>query len=291
MNGLAAAHGLDLSRVTARRSSPRTHCAASTGCGTSSTSTTTCASRRLLFDGVLEPVDGDARPGPFAGRSRARAEARRGAAVGGVKLARQPPRRPHAAAPGRADRGLGAGARARGLPRALQGLVRRQVDVDAARADPAAHRGRRCGRLLREGGAHRAAGRLGALRARRPRRDRHARAGRAQAARRLQGGALQPRDGAAAARARARSASSARSASPPRSSSASDERRGAGAPEPARASAARGDDTADGRPLSPTTTCSARSRTGTRSRVASSSTGCERVPPIRFFDAGGGRAR
>ena len=69
-------------RRTARPSSRRTRSAASTGCGISSTSTTTCGSSAMLFDGVLEPVDGALGPtarGPGNGLELKRA----GGASGG----------------------------------------------------------------------------------------------------------------------------------------------------------------------------------------------------------------
>ena len=223
-NGLAVAHGLDLSgtlrtpargaRVLRRRPAapprvlprPRAH--------------RVDALRRRARAGRRR-----ARPGPLAAGPRSRVEARRGAAVGRVigRLLENIAAGPRAEAAGRDDRDVRARPRARDLLRALQGLVRRQVDVDAARADAAADGCRRRRVRLREGGANGAARRLRAVLPGRPRRDRHAHPGRAQAPRRLQGSPLQPDHGAAAARARARSAWSAGSGSPRRSSSANDE--------------------------------------------------------------------
>ena len=233
VNGLAAAHGLDLSG----------HCApqlsAHALCGVDRLRHLEyfhdhVRIESMLFDGVLEPVDGALVPDrsrPGHGLELKRAEAR---AVGGmIGRCSRTSARAACRSCSRATTALSAPALgARDLLRALQGLVRRQVDVDAARPDAAADRRRRRRRRLRAGGAHRPARRLGALLPRRPRRDRHAHPGRPQAPGRLQGGALQPRHGPAAPRARARSASSARSASPPRSSSASDECRGQAHPIP-----------------------------------------------------------
>ena len=68
----------------------------------------------------------------------------------------------------------------RDLPRALQGLVRRQVDVDADRADPAADRAGVAGVFSERAARTALPARLGALLPRRPDRGRHARAGRAR---------------------------------------------------------------------------------------------------------------
>ena len=92
---------------------------------------------------------------PLAAGPRPRAEAGGGRAV--VRLIREgreePPQGAGAEAAGGLDRVQRAAARVRDLPRALQGLLRRQVDVDADLAHAAADRGGCRGRGLREGGA------------------------------------------------------------------------------------------------------------------------------------------
>src|SRR5256714_515376 len=121
-----------------------------------------------------EPVSSDDLEGLALLREQAPAGLEIAAGEGGLKPTRAPRvrgavggARAHAARLDGAERGR---PRSRDLPRALQGLVRRQVDVDADRAHPAADGGRRRGRGVRAGGEDVAAGGLRPLR--RGRRDR-----------------------------------------------------------------------------------------------------------------------
>ena len=210
--------------------------------------------------------------------------------MGGViaRLLAQHPRRTDAEAARGDDGALRAGARPRDLLRALQGLVRRQVDVDAARPDAAADRGRRRRLREREGGAHRAARAVSALYfldglvgivthvqgvRKRPGGFREAHYNLVMGPPLLAPGLALPRR-----RARARRGDrQARAVMP---------RRRPSAPEPARsAAAAQGHDAADGRPLSRLRRALADAdhwdevtRRVVLDRV-------ENVPPIRFFTA------
>src|SRR3954449_12288685 len=180
-------------------------------CATSSTSTTTCASSACSSTGSLRSDRGACCSRRPTGRASASSSSTRTPSGGGHERAPRWTRRAL-----RAQRADGAAAEdalgrdggerraidVRDLPRALQGLVRRQVGVGAGRARARCRGGRRGRRRLRARGADVAAADVGALRRVRPARDGPARARRAAQAGRLRRADVQPRHGSAAARAR-----------------------------------------------------------------------------------------
>src|SRR4051794_8650893 len=209
----------------------------------------------------------------------------------------QRPLRAHAEGAVGRHRGEHRAAHLRDLPRALQGLVRRQVGVGADRARAGGRRGGRGGRRVRARGADVAAADLRPLRRLRPDRDRAPCARRPAPAGRLPRADVQPGDGAAAARARIARADR-RNGNPRRDlapRAMSDEPRGPHAPpsEPGDRPASpppglprhRRGAAPQGRSRYPAPDVLARAGPGDEVPRKVVLAGVENVPPVRFFDA------